>query len=318
MATPETRKGELERPTAVEVGQRWGSKSGERSAFTVHESPWSTCEAFTLLRWDGQEPGGVWPTRAIPIDFDFLGYAPGFAPAPTPVPGMAAAVTIGQRRKWTSSEAFQSHFTVMEGRLKPLRAAYDAGGGWECDEAELLRDSVLLAGDARPPAVPVAPTPAVAPEYECTCTRADNRHWGYCPQKAVEAEMRAARTAAAPVEPVTPTVKRREVSTNGRDWLNYDRLTDADPFEAYRWRRWMSPLGAWQVTTPPEPRGYHGHRWPDHLEQERMVAEEMAFHEKHLPRKPQAEVPERSPRQSHLLGVGAVGIWALREEGRRR
>jgi hypothetical protein len=31
--------------------------------------------------------------------------------------------------------------------------------------------------------------------------------------------------------------KKRQVSTNGRDWVDYDRLMDADDFELYAHRR---------------------------------------------------------------------------------
>lgn len=114
------------------------------------------------------------------------------------------------------------------------------------------------------------------------------------------AEMhRAAEIPAVGMKP-----QRREVSTNGRDWLDYSKLHDPDPFDSYKHRR---VDGACLASV--EPVGYHGYTFAEHLAQERMVAEEMAFLQKHFPRKqpPQPQAP--SPRQSHTFGVAVGGAW---------
>lgn len=44
---------------------------------------------------------------------------------------------------------------------------------------------------------------------------------------------------AVPVDrrpPVLPAPRKRRVSTNGRDWVDYDAMADGDPFESYAWR----------------------------------------------------------------------------------
>jgi len=119
---------------------------------------------------------------------------------------------------------------------------------------------------------------------------------------------------AAPPQPDvvvrTPGPIQREVSGDGRNWINYDRLTDADPFESYRHRRenGLVIVAAAQtsvriVGTYEQPmRG--GTRMS-----EKAIATAMNYHDAEFT--PAVEPAPEHPRQSHCLDAGR-GIWRTR------
>jgi len=81
--------------------------------------------------------------------------------------------------------------------------------------------------------------PAAPAEHVCGC-----KPGNWCTHypvdgKAVWVGIDPGYAAAEPVVvpvPAPPRPIRREVSCDGRNWCDYARLVDADPFEAYPWR----------------------------------------------------------------------------------
>jgi hypothetical protein len=104
----------------------------------------------------------------------------------------------------------------------------------------------------------------------------------------------------------TPRPSHREVSGDGRNWINYDHMADPDPFEKYPLRREDGVIIVAAAQTSVRIVGkYFGD-----AEHDRFVAEYQREYD-HDKRPPAVEPTPEQPRQSHCLDAGR-GVWSLR------
>lgn len=79
-------------------------------------------------------------------------------------------------------------------------------------------------------------------------------------------------TSVAQKPPAVVAPKRR-VSANGRDFVDYDSLIDADPFDAYKWRMMLNADGSEYSWRPGANAVEREQAWALHLHREGEVAQ---------------------------------------------
>ena len=116
----------LEKPTKVEVGQRWGKREwGDNEWFTINEVAPDDGKQFADIKWP-HGGTGYWELEKIPQDFDFLGWAEGYGP---PVSRGSAAESL------TSSADSAALGSSCSPADVPLKAEL-----WEVDPAQPQRN----------------------------------------------------------------------------------------------------------------------------------------------------------------------------------
>lgn len=241
-----------EKPERVEIGSRWSNGR----PWTVTKLCSGRCgELTTAYEPHAHFEQNGWQDTASMLSrphWTYLGPSPGKeSPVMEGRPKPAKGLEAGQRRVAHEKAADLLRgqtFTVVKCRGEhQWEYLYDNDvRRYFRDEAGLLAQSDLVADAPRQPALhaPAVPTSIISgaskPENNggFVVTGID---WG----------------AGIPV--------KREVSTNGRDWLDYNRLTDADPFSNYRHRRENGI-----VIAAVEPTGYGGDTLDNHRHMDRQ------------------------------------------------
>lgn len=129
------------------------------------------------------------------------------------------------------------------------------------------------------PEVLFGPTMPAGPKHEVSH---DGKTWflaawddGFARWHRVDGVIDRRPTACA-AEPNSPAVTpKRRVSTNGRDFVDYDSLIDADPFDAYKWRTMLNADGSEYSWRPGANAVEREQAWALHLHGEKEVAYKM-------------------------------------------
>lgn len=192
----------MEKPTKVEVGQRWQYLT---SKWTVL----GFVDGEPQMQMDGGGGSVVTGSATNLLTMPGWKFLGPFSPSGVPAPGRV----MGVRKVDPALGPLPAGCLWCGGELKgaePFECEACPTGGYR-------ERTMAWQNGARdfPRAPPV--TPAVRPEQ--------------CIHELAKADCQICGSPSA------PAVQRREVSHNGRDWIPYERLTDADPFDSYRHRR---------------------------------------------------------------------------------
>lgn len=204
----------MEKPAKVEVGQRWqfATCSGP-VVFTVTKVGDDGRAHFADVEmWKNSWNEADHMLSNVTGKWTYLG-GPGLAPG---VPLERPTWAVGQRRRIKTNGGWIERTLVRPAKGMSMPGWWEVAGNNLCCHESWDSELLGTTDTAKPAEVP-------APD---DLRRTVNEQ---------VAKLPTVREIASPPKPTREP--RREVSTNGRDWTDYDRLTDADPFEAYAWRR---------------------------------------------------------------------------------
>jgi hypothetical protein len=309
------------KPERVEVGSQWEC-GGLRSTVTRLEDANGIRKVW--LRYDRS------PIEVYSPEMLFVGAHPSYVYL-----GTTAGTGVAVPRH------VELHFAATDAWKRYDGYEYEKIAGWtfkrEVDDAgKVLRSATLVRGlyiEDSPALISEAPsaatpTPAtkasVAPACRacgaellpanrpvadgCPCNSKRGVNHGIVDAKVCTcATCDPAQTGASRWRP-TAKAPRREVSTDGRTWINYETLADADPFESYRHRRENGVVAAIVETPGVRIAGTYVGREAAFSGDERRVAEVMERINAINRKPPSSPLPVPS---AHPMLWG--GVWALRQ-----
>lgn len=288
MSTDTTKAARDERPAKLEIGQRWqvtqsseGHQPGDIVRVTGGKPGVDDPLAYPLLLNERTGATGS-HGKCFLLDADAYAHATYLGGPPQ------SQVAVGQHRVSKSSKL---HF-VVELVGAELRRRYMTTGNLSgrVYTAEEMEETSTLLTDA-----PATPVTSGVP-------RDEPAKWCGCPSEPCVCQ-----------NPVlaSPSPTLREVSPDGKAWINYDRLTDSDAFEAYRWRRLDGVVAAMVEAPGVRIVGTYGQPKIEGCTlSEGFIAQQMRNRDASN-RKPESPASKPLPLpQSHATTWG--GLWSLR------
>lgn len=107
---------------------------------------------------------------------------------------------------------------------------------------------------------------------------------------------------------------RAEVSADGRSWVAYEMLVDADPFEKWSWRRLVMPNGEVQLLAKPVVRE-ETQAWAEHVQQDQAIGHHQRAVDRFMPKSSMPHINGhvapgfgREPSCRPILAGGIIGL----------